>query len=141
VLRPFAPLSATLSAAQRRQIAAFAATLSPADVVTCVGGAGSGPVRLLRDVARLRATTVCNALAQRVPGVKTTIDIALSGEIQIADQAQQSSSQAATQAAAPAQQSAATPPQSPAPIRVSASDLSRRVLVVARPAGLAPRRS
>ena len=137
MLRPFAPLSATLSTAQRRQIAAFAATLSPADVVTCVGGAGSGPVRLLRDVARLRATTVCNALAQRVPGVTTNIDVALSGEIQIADQAQQSSSQAA----APAQQSAATPPQSPAPIRVSASDLSRRVLVVARPAGLAPRRS
>ncbi|MFM7891864.1 MAG: hypothetical protein ACKO8V_08230 [Actinomycetota bacterium] len=107
--------------------------------MTCVGGAGSGPVRVLRDVARLRATTVCKALAQRVPGVNTTVDIALSGEIQIVDQ-QQSGPQQPTQAQVPAQQAAAAPPQSPAPIRVSASDLSRRVLVVARPAGFGTRR-
>jgi hypothetical protein len=106
VLRPFQPLSSTLSTAQRRQITSFAASLSEADVVTCVGGAGTGPLRLLRDLARMRATAVCTALAQRVPGVRISVEVALSGEVQVAE---------------------------PAPVRVSASDLARRVLVVARP--------
>jgi len=43
--------------------------------------------------------------------VRTKVDIALSGEVQVTELA----------------------PATPVPIRVSASDLSRRVLVVARP--------
>jgi len=100
-----------LSTAQRRQINDFARTLSSSDTITCVGGAGAGPLQVLRDLARVRASTVCRLLAQRVPGVRTKVDIALSGEVQVTELA----------------------PATPAPIRVSASDLSRRVLVVARP--------
>ena len=122
VLRPFAPLSATLSSIQRRQISAFATTISASDYITCVGGAGSGPIRLLRDIARARAATVCSALAQRVPGVRTTVNIVLTGEVQLAEITGQSGAHSAGQ------------PHTPAPIRVSATDLSRRVLVVARPA-------
>ena len=106
VLRPFPPLSTTLSPAQRRQIASFAATLEPGDDVTCVGGAGAGPLRVLRDLARTRAAAVCTLLAQRVPGVRTQVNIALSGEVQIIEPS--------------------------TPLRIPASDLQRRVLVVAR---------
>jgi hypothetical protein len=122
MLRPFSPLSATLSAAQRRQITRFASSLSPSDDVICVGGAGSGPLRMLRDVARLRAVAVCSAIAQRSPGVRTRINIALSGVVQVGE-----TSTASQSATAPQQ------PQQFTPIRVAASDLSRRVLVVARP--------
>jgi alpha-tubulin suppressor-like RCC1 family protein len=107
VLRPFPPLSTTLSPAQRRQIASFAASLEPSDSVTCVGGAGAGPLRVLRDLARTRAAAVCTLLAQRVPGVRTQVNIALSGEVQIIEPS--------------------------TPLRIPASDLQRRVLVVARP--------
>ena len=106
VLRPFPPLSTTLSPAQRRQIASFAASLEPSDSVTCVGGAGAGPLRVLRDLARTRAAAVCTLLAQRVPGVRTQVNIALSGEVQIIEPS--------------------------TPLRIPASDLQRRVLVVAR---------
>jgi len=117
VLRPFPPLSTTLSVSQRRQINEFVRIISPNDNITCVGGAGAGPLQVLRELARVRATTVCRLLAQRVPGVRTKVDIALTGEVQIAEVAGQSPSQPAT----------------PAPIRVSANELLRRVLVVARP--------
>ncbi|MFZ9843810.1 MAG: hypothetical protein ACO3EQ_05660 [Ilumatobacteraceae bacterium] len=115
MLRPFPPLSTALSPAQRRQVATFARTLDPNDNVTCVGGAGTGPLRVLRDLARTRAAAVCRLLAQRVPGVRTEVNIALSGEVQVVDPLQ--SSQVA----------------GPTPVRISASDLQRRVLVVARP--------
>jgi len=117
VLRPFAALSAKLSLAQRRQINEFASSLAAGDEVVCVGGAGSGPVKLLRDLARMRAIVVCDALARRAPGVRTSIDIAVSGEVQVSE---------------PSQQGVASQPETAAPVRVSASDLSRRVLVVAR---------
>jgi len=118
VLRPFAPLATKLSAAQRWQINEFATTLVAGDEVVCVGGAGSGPVKLLRDLARMRAVTVCDALARRVPGVRTSVDIAVSGEVQVSETASQAGAVSQTETAAP--------------VRVSASDLSRRVLVVAR---------
>jgi hypothetical protein len=116
-VRPFPPLAVKLSAAQRRQINDFAASLVADDEVVCVGGAGSGPVKLLRDLARMRAIVVCDALVRRVPGVRTTIDVAVSGEVQVSEAVSQTASQPQT-----------------APVRVSASDLSRRVLVVARAA-------
>jgi hypothetical protein len=116
VIRPFAPLATSLSAAQRRQVNAFAQSLSSGDDITCVGGAGDGPVRLLRDLARVRATAVCELLAKRVPGVRIVVNVAITGEIQVAERV---SSQAAV------------------PVRIAARDLSRRVLVVARPGGLA----
>ena len=119
-MRPFPPLTVKLSAAQRRQINDFAASLVAGDDVVCVGGAGSGPVKLLRDLARMRAIVVCDALVRRAPGVRTTIDVAVSGEVQV--------SEAVSQPGTVSQQ------QSVAPVRVSASDLSRRVLVVARTA-------
>jgi hypothetical protein len=95
---------------------AFARSLSSGDDITCVGGAGDGPVRLLRDLARVRATAVCELLAKRVPGVRIVVNVAITGEIQVTERA---SSQAAV------------------PVRIAARDLSRRVLVVARPGGLA----
>ena len=116
VIRPFAPLATSLSAAQRRQVNAFAQSLSSGDDITCVGGAGDGPVRLLRDLARVRATVVCELLAKRVPGVRIVVNVAITGEIQVAERV---SSQAAV------------------PVRIAARDLSRRVLVVSRPGGLA----
>jgi hypothetical protein len=117
IVRPFPPLAVKLSAAQRRQINDFAASLVADDEVVCVGGAGSGPVKLLHDLARMRAIVVCDALMRRVPGVRTTIDVAVSGEVQVSEAASQTASLPQT-----------------APVRVSASDLSRRVLVVARAA-------
>jgi hypothetical protein len=76
-------LSTSLSPVQRRQVTTFAQTLDANDTVTCVGGAGTGPLRVLRDLARARATAVCMLLAQRVPGVRTEVNIALSGEVQV----------------------------------------------------------
>ena len=116
LIQPFAPLTTSLSAAQRRQVHAFAQALNTGDDVTCVGGAGDGPVKLLRDLARVRATAVCQLLAKRVPGVRIAVNVAITGEIQVAET---TSSQAAT------------------PLRIAARDLSRRVLVVARPGGWA----
>ena len=116
LIQPFAPLATSLSPAQRRQVNAFAQSLSSGDDITCVGGAGDGPVRLLRDLARVRATAVCELLARRVPGVRIVVNVAITGEIQVAERV---SSQAAV------------------PVRIAARDLSRRVLVVARPGGSA----
>ena len=116
LIQPFAPLTTSLSAAQRRQVHAFAQALNTGDDVTCVGGAGDGPVKLLRDLARVRATAVCQLLAKRVPGVRIAVNVAITGEIQVAET---TSSQTAT------------------PLRIAARDLSRRVLVVARPGGWA----
>jgi hypothetical protein len=59
---------------------------------------------------------VCQLLAKRVPGVRIAVNVAITGEIQVAET---TSSQAAT------------------PLRIAARDLSRRVLVVARPGGWA----
>ena len=118
VLRPFAPLATTLSSTQRRQVAAFAATLTANDNITCVGGAGSGPVRLLRDLARSRANAVCALLARRVPGVRTVVGVAVSGKVQVAESV-------STPAEAVSQQVL--------PALVVNRDLSRRVLVVAQP--------
>ena len=118
VLRPFAPLAITLSSTQRRQVAAFAATLTAGDNITCVGGAGSGPVRLLRDLARSRANAVCALLARRVPGVRTVVGVAVSGKVQVAERV-------STPAEAVSQQVL--------PALVVNRDLSRRVLVVAQP--------
>ncbi len=118
VLRPFAPLATTLSSTQRRQVAAFAATLTANDNITCVGGAGSGPVRLLRDLARSRANAVCALLARRVPGVRTVVGVAVSGKVQVAERV-------STPAEAVSQQVL--------PALVVSRDLSRRVLVVAQP--------
>jgi alpha-tubulin suppressor-like RCC1 family protein len=115
VLRPFAPLVTTLTSAQRRQIVTFARSLRNTDVVTCVGGAGTGPVKLLRDLARVRAANVCQLLAKRVPGVQVTTTVAISGEVQVSDR---------------------TSTQVAIPLRLAARDLSRRVLVVARPGRL-----
>ncbi len=115
VLRPFAPLVTTLTSAQRRQIVTFARSLRNTDVVTCVGGAGTGPVKLLRDLARVRAANVCQLLAKRVPGVQITTTVAISGEVQVSDR---------------------TSTQAAIPLRLAARDLSRRVLVVARPGRL-----
>lgn len=144
MLRPFPPLSAALSVPQRRQINRFAASLAPSDEVVCVGGAGSGPLRVLRDLARLRAAAVCSAIAQRSPGVRTKVDIALSGVVQVGETSTASQSGSAQQPAQqqtqqPAPQQTQQPAQQPAPIRVAASDLSRRVLVVARPNPSPPR--
>jgi len=108
-------LSTSLSPVQRRQVTTFAQTLDANDTVTCVGGAGTGPLRVLRDLARARAAAVCTLLAQRVPGVRTEVNIALSGEVQVVDPI--TSSQAGGHT----------------PVRIAASDLQRRVLVVARP--------
>jgi len=55
-------------------------------------------------------------LARRVPGVRIVVNVAITGEIQVAERV---SSQAAV------------------PVRIAARDLSRRVLVVARPGGSA----
>lgn len=44
-------------------------------VVMCVGGAGAGPLPLLRELARLRAQAVCSLLERRLPGVQTRIDV------------------------------------------------------------------
>ena len=44
-------------------------------VVRCVGGAGAGPLPLLRELARLRAQAVCSLLERRLPGVQTRIDV------------------------------------------------------------------
>jgi hypothetical protein len=119
-------LSASLSAAQRRQIATFAASVVAGDTVVCVGGAGAGPLRVLRDLARLRASSVCKVLTTRVPGVITKVSIALSGEVQVLDAANQS---ALGNVESSANRDAAA---SPLPLRVSAADLQRRVLVVVR---------
>ena len=117
VLRPFAPLATTLSSTQRRQVAAFAETLTADDNITCVGGADSGPIRLLRDLARSRANAVCALLARRVPGVRTVVGVAVSGKVQVAERV--------------------SPPaevvsQQVLPALVVSHDLSRRVLVVAQ---------
>ena len=111
VVRPFAPLSIVLTGQQRAQVRAFTASVTARDTVTCVGGAGSGPVKLLRDLARLRAATVCALISKRVPGVQTKVSVVVTGEVQISD------------------------PQTLIPLRVEANQLSRRVLVVARPNG------
>ena len=118
VLRPFAPLATRLSAIQRRQVVRFATTLTVDDNITCVGGAGSGPVRLLRDLARSRANAVCALLARRVPGVRTVVGVAVSGKVQVAERV-------STPAEAVSQQVL--------PALVVNRDLSRRVLVVAQP--------
>jgi len=117
VLRPFAPLATTLSSTQRRQVAAFAETLTADDNITCVGGADSGPIRLLRDLARSRANAVCALLARRVPGVRTVVGVAVSGKVQVAERV-------STPAEAVSQQVL--------PALVVSHDLSRRVLVVAQ---------
>ena len=118
MLRPFAPLATRLSATQRRQVVRFATTLTVDDNITCVGGAGSGPVRLLRDLARSRANAVCALLARRVPGVRTAVGVAVSGKVQVAERV-------STPAEAVSQQVL--------PALVVSRDLSRRVLVVAQP--------
>ena len=118
VLRPFAPLAITLSSTQRRQVVAFAATLTANDNITCVGGAGSGPIRLLRDLARSRANAVCALLARRVPGVRTLVGVAVSGKVQVAERVSPPA-EAASQQVLPA--------------LVVSRDLSRRVMVVAQP--------
>jgi hypothetical protein len=128
VLRPFAPLATTLSSTQRRQVAAFAATLTAGDNITCVGGAGSGPVRLLRDLARSRANAVCALLARRVPGVRTVVGVAVSGKVQVAERVSppaMEGTQAATEIAEAVSQQVL-------PALVVSRDLSRRVLVVAQ---------
>jgi hypothetical protein len=119
-------LSASLSAAQRRQIATFAASVVAGDTVVCVGGAGAGPLQVLRDLARMRASSVCKVLTTRVPGVITKVSIALSGEVQVLDATNQS---ALGNVESSANRDAAA---SPLPLRVSAADLQRRVLVVVR---------
>lgn len=123
-------MSTSLSLVQRRQLRAFTAQLTPTHDITCVGGAGVGPVTLLRDLARLRASAVCDIIAQRVPGIRTAVRIATKGEIQVAD--------ALTNAQSPSQSPSQIPSQSPVqvrvPLRVAANELSRRVLVVAYPA-------
>ena len=79
------------------------------------GAAHTCALRVLRDLARARATAVCMLLAQRVPGVRTEVNIALSGEVQVVYPMQPSQAGGHT------------------PVRIAASDLLRRVLVVARP--------
>jgi alpha-tubulin suppressor-like RCC1 family protein len=138
VLREFAPLSVSLSTAQRRQLRAFTAQLTATHDITCVGGAGVGPVTLLRDLARLRASAVCDVIAQRVPGIRTAVRIATKGEIQVADALTNAQSPSQTPSQSPSQSPSQIPSQSPAqvrvPLRVAANELSRRVLVVAYPA-------
>ncbi|MGA1122693.1 MAG: hypothetical protein ACO3VJ_06430, partial [Ilumatobacteraceae bacterium] len=58
---------------------------------------------------------VCQLLAKRVPGVQVTTTVAISGEVQVSDR---------------------TSTQAAIPLRLAARDLSRRVLVVARPGRL-----
>ena len=116
VLRPFAPLATSLSSAQRQQVIRFATTLAPGENVTCIGGAGSGPLQLLRDLARLRAEAVCSLIAKRNSGVSTTIDVIIRGEVQVTDRRE-----------------GAERPAKTAPQVYDARDLQRRVLVVARP--------
>ena len=116
VLRPFAPLATSLSTAQRQQVVRFATTLAPGENVTCIGGAGSGPLQLLRDLARLRAVAVCSLIAERNSGVSTTIDVIIRGEVQVTDRRE-----------------GAERPAKTAPQVYDARDLQRRVLVVARP--------
>jgi alpha-tubulin suppressor-like RCC1 family protein len=128
VLRPFAPLATTLSSTQRRQVAAFAATLTAGDNITCVGGAGAGPVRLLRDLARSRANAVCALLARRVPGVRTAVGVAVSGKVQVAETVSPPA-EAAIQAATEIAEAVS---QQVLPALVVSRDLSRRVLVVAQ---------
>ena len=129
MLRPFAPLATTLSSTQRRQVAAFAATLTAGDNITCVGGAGAGPVRLLRDLARSRASAVCALLARRVPGVRTVVGVAVSGKVQVAERV----SPPAEAAIRAASEMAEAISQQVLPALVASRDLSRRVLVVAQP--------
>ena len=128
VLGPFAPLATTLSSTQRRQVAAFAATLTAGDNITCVGGAGAGPVRLLRDLARSRANAVCALLARRVPGVRTAVGVAVSGKVQVAETVSPPA-EAAIQAATEIAEAVS---QQVLPALVVSRDLSRRVLVVAQ---------
>ena len=116
MLRPFAPLATSLSTAQRQQVVRFATTLAPGENVTCIGGAGSGPLQLLRDLARLRAVAVCSLIAKRNSGVRTTIDVIIRGEVQVTDRRE-----------------GAERPAKTAPQVYDARDLQRRVLVVARP--------
>jgi hypothetical protein len=116
VLRPFAPLATSLSSAQRQQVIQFATTLAPGENVTCIGGAGSGPLQLLRDLARLRAVAVCSLIAKRNSGVSTAIDVIIRGEVQVTDRRE-----------------GADRPAKTAPQVFDARDLQRRVLVVARP--------
>ena len=92
----------------------LADALKPGDNISCVGGAGVGPVKLLRNLARLRAIATCQLVAKRVPGVRIAVSIALRGEIQVAQPLAQSQLDTSTV------------------LQVAASDLSRRVLVVAR---------
>jgi len=127
VLRPFAPLATTLSSTQRRQVAAFAATFTAGDNITCVGGAG--PIRLLRDLARSRASAVCALLARRVPGVRTVVGVAVSGKVQVAERV----SPPAEAAIRAAMQTAEAASQQVLPALMASRDLSRRVLVVAQP--------
>ncbi len=63
----------------------------------------------------VRAAHVCQLLAKRVPGVQITTTVAISGEVQVSDR---------------------TSTQAAIPLRLAARDLSRRVLVVARPGRL-----
>ena len=94
-----------------------------------MGGAGVGPVTLLRDLARLRATAVCDMIARRVPGIRTSVRIATKGEVLVAD----------PQSPLPGQTQPQSPTQSRVPLRISASTLSRRVVVVAYPGDAAVR--
>lgn len=129
MLRPFAPLATTLSSTQRRQVARFATTLTADDNITCVGGAGSGPISLLRDLARSRANAVCALLARRVPGVRTAVGVAVSGKVQVAERVSPPA-MAGTQAATEIAEAVS---QQVLPALVVSRDLSRRVLVVAQP--------
>ena len=84
---------------------------------------------MLRDLARLRATAVCKLLAQQVPGVRTQVNIALSGDVQLLESANQSTTQPQPHSTG----SASSQVAGATPVRISANDLQRRVLVVARP--------
>ena len=94
-----------------------------------MGGAGSGPVRLLRDLARSRANAVCALVARRVPGVRTVVGVAVSGKVQVAERVSPPA-EAGTQAVT---EIAEVVSQQVLPALVVSRDLSRRVLVVAQP--------
>lgn len=112
MLQPFAPYVTALSTQQQQRLTKFNRLLRRGDTVTCVGYAGTGPLKLISVLSVKRAESVCGFIAKRVRGITTKVDSRIPSQLSSSAVSNQSASK--TLAALPI-------------------DLSRRVIVVATP--------
>jgi len=114
VLQPFAPYVTALTTQQQQRLTKFNLLLRRGDTVTCVGYAGTGPLKMISALSVKRAESVCRFIAMRVRGITIKVDSRLPSAV--------SSSAANIQIANQSKTLAALP-----------TDLSRRVIVMATP--------